>query len=106
MKKNRYEIGSGNVFKDLGIPNAGDHLIKAQLVYRIDRILKSRRLTQSQAASILGIKQPDVSKMLSGEFRQFSVERLLGFLVSLGHDVKITIKPHSPGAPPAALHIS
>jgi predicted XRE-type DNA-binding protein len=106
MKKIRYEMGSGNVFKDLGIPYAEEHLIKAQLVYKIDRILKSRRLKQSQAASALGIKQPDVSKMLRGEFRQFSVERLLSFLVALGHDVQITIKPHRPGAPPAALHIS
>jgi len=106
VKKNRYEMGSSNVFKDLGIPNAQEHLIKAQLVYKIDRILRSRRLKQSQAASVLGIKQPDVSKMLRGEFRQFSVERLLRFLVALGHDVQITIKPQRPGTPPAALHIS
>jgi len=106
VKKNRYAMGSGNVFKDLGIPHAGEHLIKAQLVYKIDRILKSRGLKQSQAAALLGVKQPDVSKMLRGEFRQFSVERLLRFLVALGHDVQITIKPQRPGAPPAALHIS
>lgn len=106
MKKNRYQVGSGNVFKDLGIPNAEEHLIKAQLVYKIHAILKSRRLKQSQAASLLGIKQPDVSKMLRGEFRQFSVERLLRFLVTLDHDVQITIKPHRPGATPAALHIT
>jgi len=106
VRKHRYETGSGNVFRDLGVPNAEEHLMKAQLVYKIDRILKSRGLKQSQAASVLGIKQPDVSKMLRGEFRQFSVERLLRFLVALGHDVHITIKPQRPGAPPAALHIS
>lgn len=106
MRKHRYETGSGNVFRDLGVPNAEEHLIKAQLVYKIDRILKGLGLKQSQAASVLGIKQPDVSKMLRGEFRQFSVERLLRFLVALGHDVQITIKPQRPGAPPAALHIS
>ena len=106
MKKNRYVVGSCNVFKDLGIPNAAEHLIKAQLVYKIHAVLKSRRLKQSQAASLLGIKQPDVSKMLRGEFRQFSVERLLRFLVALNHDVRITIKPHRPGPVPAALHIS
>lgn len=93
MKKNRYEVGSGNVFKDLGIPNAEEHFLKAQLVYRIHAVLKSRGLKQAQAATLLGIKQPDVSKMLRGEFRQFSVERLLRFLVALGHDVEIVIKP-------------
>jgi predicted XRE-type DNA-binding protein len=106
VKKNRHELGSGNVFNDLGIPNAEEHLIKAQLVHRIDRILKNRGLKQSQAAGVLGIKQPDVSKMLRGEFRQFSVERLLRFLVALGHDVQITIKPQRAGAPPASLHVS
>ncbi len=106
MKKHRYEVGSGNVFKDLGIPNAEEHLIKAQLVYKIHTILKSRRLKQSQAAALLGIKQPDVSKMLRGEFRQFSVERLLRFLVALGHDVKILIEPHRSRHAPAALHVS
>src|SRR5271165_3247374 len=106
MSKTKFETGSGNVFRDLGIPNAEEHLIKAQLVFKIDGILKSRRLKQAQAAALLGIKQPDVSKMLRGEFRQFSVERLLRFLVALDHDVQITIKPQRPGAPPAALHIS
>jgi predicted XRE-type DNA-binding protein len=106
VKRKRYEVGSGNVFKDLGFPKPEEHLIKAQLVYKIHAILKNRRLKQSQAAALLGIKQPDVSKMLRGEFRQFSVERLLRFLVALDHDVQITIKPHRPGPAPAALHIS
>ncbi|MGC1415875.1 MAG: helix-turn-helix transcriptional regulator [Candidatus Acidiferrum sp.] len=106
MKKHRYEVGSGNVFKDLGIPNAEEHLIKAQLVFKIDSILKSRHLKQSQAAALLGIKQPDVSKMLRGEFRQFSVERLLRFLVALDQDVEILIKPRRARHAPAALHVS
>jgi predicted XRE-type DNA-binding protein len=75
MSKKRCEVGSGNVFKDLGIPNAEEHLVKAQLVFKIESIMKSRRLEQAEAAELLGIKQPDVSNMLRGEFRQFSVER-------------------------------
>lgn len=106
MKKKRYEAGSGNVFRDLGIPNAEEHLIKAQLVFKIDTILKSRRLKQTEAATLLGIKQPDVSKMLRGEFRQFSVERLLRFLVALDHDVEIVVKPRRGGDDVAALHVS
>jgi predicted XRE-type DNA-binding protein len=94
VNKKRYEIGSHNVFKDIGVPNAEDHLVKAQLVFKIDTIMKKRRLKQVEAAELFGIRQPDVSKMLSGEFRQFSVERLLRFLVALDQDVEIVVKPH------------
>jgi predicted XRE-type DNA-binding protein len=106
MSKKGYEVGSRNVFKDLGIPNAEEHLIKAQLVFKIDSIMKSRRLKQAEAAELLGIKQPDVSNMLRGEFRQFSVERLLRFLVALDHDVEIVVKPHRGRNDAAALHVS
>jgi phage-related protein/predicted XRE-type DNA-binding protein len=106
MSKKGYEIGSRNVFKDLGIPNAEEHLVKAQLVFKIDSIMKSRRLKQAETAELLGIKQPDVSKMLRGEFRQFSVERLLRFLVALDHDVEIIVRPHRGRNDAAALHVS
>src|ERR1019366_3503098 len=80
--KKRYETGSRNVFKDIGVPNAEEHLVKAQLVFKIDAIMKGRCLKQVDAADLFGIRQPDASKMLRGEFRQFSVERLLRFLVA------------------------
>jgi predicted XRE-type DNA-binding protein len=92
--KKGYEIGSRNVFKDIGVPNAEAHLVKAQLVFKIDTILKARSLKQVEAAGLFGVRQPDVSKMLRGEFRQFSVERLLRFLVALDQDVEIVVKPH------------
>jgi predicted XRE-type DNA-binding protein len=94
MSKKGYEIGSGNVFKDLGLPNAEEHLVKAQLVFKIDTIMKKRRLKQVEAAALFAVRQPDVSKMLRGDFRQFSVERLLRFLVALDQDVQIVVKPH------------
>jgi len=94
MSKKAYETGSGNVFKDIGVPNAKEHLIKAQLVFKIDSIMKARGLKQIEAADLFDIRQPDVSKMLHGEFRQFSVERLLRFLVALNQDVEIVVKPH------------
>jgi predicted XRE-type DNA-binding protein len=96
-KKLNYEIGSGNVFADIGLPNAQEHLVRAELVYKIDGLMKARGLKQAAAAKLFGVKQPDVSKMLRGDFRQFSVERLLRFLVALGQDVDIVVKPH-PGA--------
>jgi predicted XRE-type DNA-binding protein len=80
--------------KDIGVPNAEEHLVKAQLVFKIDTILKKRGLKQAEAADLFGVRQPDVSKMLGGDFRQFSVERLLRFLVALNHDVEIVVKPH------------
>src|ERR1700756_4955648 len=94
MSKKKYEADSKNVFKDLGVPNAEEHFVKAQLVFKIDTLMKERDLKQIEAAELLGIKQPDVSKMLRGEFRQFSVERLLRFLVALNQDVEIVVKPH------------
>jgi predicted XRE-type DNA-binding protein len=106
MTKKGYERGSRNVFKDIGIPNAEEHLIKAQLVFKIDTIMKDRGLKQIEAAGLFGIRQPDISKMLRGEFRQFSVERLLRFLVALDQDVEIVIKPHRGGNNAPALHVS
>ena len=83
------------MFADLGLGNPEEHLIKAQLVYKVDRLMKERGLKQVEAAELLGVKQPDISKMLRGNFQQFSVERLLRFLVALGQDVEIVVKPHS-----------
>ena len=106
MSKKRYEIGSGNVFKDIGVPNAEEHLVKAQLVFKIDAIMKSRRMKQTEAAALFGVRQPDISKMLRGEFRQFSVERLLRFLVKLDQDVEIVVSPRRSRDNAAALHVS
>ncbi|MGA8169604.1 MAG: helix-turn-helix transcriptional regulator [Methylocystis sp.] len=72
----------------------GDNLVKSQLVNKIAVLMRERGLRQIEAACLFGIKQPDVSKLLSGDFRQFSLERLLRFLVALGQDVEISIRPH------------
>jgi predicted XRE-type DNA-binding protein len=106
MRKSGYEAGGRNVFKDIGMPNAEEHLVKAQLVFKIDTIMKDRGLRQVEAADLFGVKQPDVSKMLRGEFRQFSVERLLRFLVALDQDVEIVVKPHRGRNNAPALHVS
>ena len=101
-KKIDYEVGSGNVFRDIGLRNPEQRLIKAQLMLKIDRLMKERGIKQSDAAKLFGVKQPDVSKMLRGDFRQFSVERLMRFLVALGQDVEIVVKPHRRGRREAA----
>ena len=94
----KQEPSSGNVFADLGLADAGEHLIKAGLVVKIDRIIRQRELTQGAAAQLMCIDQPKVSAMLAGQFRGYSVERLMRFLVALGHDVEIVVKPKKTGA--------
>jgi predicted XRE-type DNA-binding protein len=91
------EPSTGNVFADLGVPNAGEHLTKAGLVVRIDRTIRQRKLTQSAAAQLMGIDQPKISALLAGQFRGYSVERLMRFLVALGHDIDIVVKPRKRG---------
>jgi len=98
------ETSSGNVFADLDLPDASEHLIKAGLVVKIDRTIRQRRLTQTAAALLMGIDQPKVSAMLAGQFRGYSVERLMRFLVTLGHDVEIVVKPRKRG--PAELRVA
>ena len=88
---------TGNVFADLGLADAEEHLIKAGLVVKIDRIVRQRGLTQAVAAQAMGIDQPKVSAMLAGQFRGYSVERLMRFLVALGQDVEIVVKPRKRG---------
>ena len=91
-KKIKIERGSGNVFEDLGRPDAEAHLLKAELVTRIDKIVRQRGLKQVEAAKLLGLSQPDVSRLLRGSFREYSIERLLRLLTTLGRDVEIVIR--------------
>jgi predicted XRE-type DNA-binding protein len=87
-----YEIGSSNVYADLGRAAAGSLLIKAQLVSRISEILDQQRLTQIKAAALLGIPQPKLSSMLRGQFRGLSERKLMDCLTRLGQDVQINVR--------------
>jgi predicted XRE-type DNA-binding protein len=93
MANKRITKSSGNVYADLGLKNAEEHALKAELVHQIAAALKEEGLNQTEAARRLRIAQPDVSRMLNGHFRQFSVERLMRFLVALGQDVEIIVRP-------------
>ncbi|MCY3636366.1 MAG: helix-turn-helix transcriptional regulator [bacterium] len=86
-----FEHSSGNVFADLGLPDPDTHLLKAGLVTRIEQYIRERDLKQTEAARLLGLSQPDVSRLLRGDFREYSVERLFRLLTSLGRDVEIRI---------------
>ncbi len=89
----RIAEGSGNVFADLGLPNADQELLKARLTLQIYRLIKQRGLTQTQAAKVLGVKQPHVSLLMRNRAGTFSVGRLIDFLTALGQDVEITVRP-------------
>jgi len=84
---------SGNVFADLGLPNADEHLIKADIVLAIAERIRAKRLTQAEVSKLIGLAQPDVSKLLRGHFTGYSFERLFGFLTALGENVRIAVSP-------------
>jgi predicted XRE-type DNA-binding protein len=83
---------SGNVFADLNLPRADDLLAKAELAAKIIAEIQRRRITQTQAAAILGIDQPKISALKQGKLSGFSIERLMRFLLLLGRDIEITVK--------------
>ena len=86
---------SGNVFVDLDLPDAEDLLAKAVLALHIRRAIDARKLTQTQAAGLLGVDQPKVSQIINGRLDGFSTDRLLRFLNDLGCDVQISVSaPH------------
>jgi len=89
------EPSSGNVFADLGLPNAADRDTKVRLTVAINHLLDSRGLTQVAAAKVLGISQPKVSALRNYKLDGFSVERLMGCLTSLGSDIEIRVRAGS-----------
>ena len=86
------EQGSANVYADLGLGDAEEMLVKAQLATKIGEIVKRRKLTQIQAAELLGIPQPKLSNMLRGQFRGISETKMIDCLTRLGRNVEIVVK--------------
>ena len=89
------ETGSGNVFADLGLRNAGKLKIKSGLVIEITRAIRKLGLTQQEAAVRMGIAQPKVSGMMRGDFSNLSERKLMDCLNRLGYDIEIRVKPAS-----------
>ncbi len=92
LNDNRAEIGSGSVYAELGFKNYEEMETKSNLVMEISKVIKKKKLTQTQAAEIFGISQPKLSELLNGHFRGYSIERLIHFLNEIGQDVDILIK--------------
>lgn len=101
----KVEKSSGNVFADIGLPNAEEHYAKAQIAYRIYAIIKERKLTQRKAAKILGIDQPKISALMNGHLDGFSSDRLFRFLNALDQDIEIVIKPRRSRKKPAQIRV-
>ena len=89
---NGIEKGSGNVFADIGFANDQEMLVKANLALKISEIIAQRRLTQIEAAAVLGIPQPKLSKLLRGQFHGVSETKMLECLNKLGRDIQIVIR--------------
>jgi predicted XRE-type DNA-binding protein len=91
----KIEKSSGNVFADIWLPESEQELLKAKLTLQIHRLLKQRKLTQAEAAKLLGTTQPQVSALIALKPIAVSVGRLMEFLTILGQDVKVSVKPTS-----------
>ena len=99
------EAGSGNVFEDLGLPEAGERLAKAELARLIRNIVSGKHWTQRRTAEALGIAPPDVSDLMRGKLARFSQERLARFLNALDMDVRIRVSPRAAGKKRASVTV-
>jgi len=98
--RRRFTESSGNVFADLGLPDAGMRLAKAELAFKIAAVIQERSLTQQEAAAILEIDQPKVSAITRGRLADFSLDRLMTLVNRLGMDIEIVVAAHTGAARP------
>ena len=106
MAKKGYVVGSGNVFADLGRPRPAEALAKAELARKIAALIARRGLTQTAAADLLEVDQPKISALTRGRLAGFSLDRLVRFLVLLGSDVQIVVKPRARAAGRARVMVA
>jgi len=92
-RKKDYIVSTGNIFADLGFPDAEERMAKTNLALQINVLIKRKKLTQKQAAELLNIDQPKISALSTGKLSGFSLERLFRFLTILGQDIIINITP-------------
>lgn len=104
-KANEVAASSGNVFEDMGLPNPAERAAKASLVVILNHVIEEQKLSQTKAAEMVGVSQPDLSKLLKGRTRGFSMDRLLGMLVALGMDISIDVRPHVSQSSAPAINV-
>ncbi len=98
--------GSGNVFADLGLPDADGEMLKVDLAIAIKRAIQERGLTQVQAAAVMGESQPNVSMIVGGKLSAFSTERLMRLLAALGKNLTITVSDAPTGQTRGQMRVS
>ena len=105
MTKRKIEayVGSGNVFADLGLPDSEERMLKAGIVVELRRLIKERELTQVKAAKLIGVSQPDLSRLLRGDFDDYSAERLMKMLTVFEKDIEIVMKPRRKAGQPGRI---
>jgi len=91
--KIEHTTSSGNVFKDLGFEDHEERLAKSKLAIQIERIIDKRKLSQAEAAKLLGTTQPKISLLMNGHFEEFSIDRLMSLLKRLDQDIEIRVRP-------------
>ncbi len=89
----RFTRSSGNVFADMGRPNADEQLAKAQIAAQIARAISERNMTQAEMATMLGVTQPQVSALMRGRWESISLDKLFRLLKALDTDISITLTP-------------
>jgi predicted XRE-type DNA-binding protein len=92
-----------NIFAELGLPDADSHFLKAQIVAELYRLTSENKLTQAKAGAQMGVSQPEVSRLFKGHFREYSVERLMGFLTAFDQDVEIIARPRQKNGPRGSI---
>lgn len=102
----RVERGSGNVFADLGVSDPDLALAKAKLVQRIRELIEERKLTQANAAKVLGLDQPKVSALVRGRVAGYSIDRLFRLLAALGQRIEITVRANADNAESRAVVVA
>lgn len=104
-KTETVEVGSGNVFTDLGFADADERRLRVQLAMRLNDLINERKLTQAAVAEIFGIPQPHISELRNYKLARFSSERLLHFITQLDRDVEIVIRPKAANHPAGLVSV-
>ena len=104
-EESKLTAGSRNVYGDIGHPNPEEALAKAELAILISTAIKRKKLTQKQAAELIGVDQPKISAIIRGQLSGFTIDRLFRFLIALGMDIIIQAKPHVSRSTPAHIQV-
>ncbi len=105
QKEFKVTASSGNVYADTGHPNSEEALAKAELAILISAAIKRKKLTQKQAAELIGIDQPKISAIIRGQLSGFTIDRLFRFLMALGMDIIIEVKSHTSRTGPINIKV-